>query len=123
MTHVTSAFHSFYRSQWECRNSLFLWHCCGLRPCQRRTSGYQQSYLEFCAKGKLELQARIRPVRLIGQLKENRSEEWLKRVLRHTKECAAFISKRCLLPPTFEEPPKPVALLFFVIHYWLCVFR
>ncbi|KAK5612975.1 hypothetical protein CRENBAI_003628 [Crenichthys baileyi] len=35
-------------------------HFGGLRPCQRRiTSGYQQSYLEFYAKGKLELQAHL----------------------------------------------------------------
>ncbi|MEQ2219862.1 hypothetical protein XENOCAPTIV_026095, partial [Xenoophorus captivus] len=64
----------------------------------------------------------IRPVRLIGQLKENRSEEWLKRVPRYTEECAAFISKCCLLPPTFEELPNLWHFFFFVIHYWLCVF-
>ncbi|MEQ2286049.1 hypothetical protein AMECASPLE_038223 [Ameca splendens] len=58
------------------------------------------------------------PVRLIGQLKENHSEEWMKRVARYTKECAAFISKSCLLPPTFEEPPKPVAL---PTYKWLSV--
>lgn len=57
-------------------------------------------------------------MRLIGQLKENHSEEWLKRVARFTKECVSFISKSCLVPQTFEEPPKPVALPSFK---WLSV--
>ncbi|XP_035985547.1 uncharacterized protein LOC118559003 [Fundulus heteroclitus] len=58
------------------------------------------------------------PVRLIGQLKENHSEEWLKRVACYTRACAGFISKGCLLTPTFEEPPKPVAL---PSYKWLSV--
>ncbi|MEQ2213640.1 hypothetical protein XENOCAPTIV_018328, partial [Xenoophorus captivus] len=58
------------------------------------------------------------PVRLIGQLKENHSEKWMKRVARYTKDCAAFISKSCLLPPTFEEPRKPAAL---PTYKWLSV--
>ncbi|XP_049339078.1 uncharacterized protein LOC125804018 [Astyanax mexicanus] len=46
------------------------------------------------------------PVRIIGQLKENHSEEWLQRVARYTSECAAFVTSSGLLPPCFQEPPK-----------------
>lgn len=58
------------------------------------------------------------PVRLIGQLRENHSEEWLKKVARYTQECKAFTRSCCLIPPKFEEPPKPVALPSFK---WLLV--
>jgi len=58
------------------------------------------------------------PVQLIGQLKENHSEEWLKRVARYTSECASFTSKSCLMPPAFEEPPQPVAI---PSYKWLSV--
>ncbi|KAF6715539.1 hypothetical protein FQA47_016413 [Oryzias melastigma] len=45
--------------------------------------------------------------RLIAQLKENHSEEWLQRVSRYTSECAAFMASQSLLPLHFQEPPKP----------------
>ncbi|RVE72561.1 hypothetical protein OJAV_G00039730 [Oryzias javanicus] len=46
------------------------------------------------------------PTRIIGQLRENHSEEWLKRVARYTSECAAFMNTPGLLPIKFQEPPK-----------------
>ncbi|XP_026116625.1 uncharacterized protein LOC113095216 [Carassius auratus] len=45
------------------------------------------------------------PVRIIGQLRENHSEEWLKRALRYTSECVAFFDNRGLHPLHFQEPP------------------
>ncbi|XP_061107847.1 uncharacterized protein LOC133135094 [Conger conger] len=48
------------------------------------------------------------PVRLIGQLRENHSEEWLQRVSRYTSECMGFLNKPGLQQLTFQEPPPPV---------------
>lgn len=48
------------------------------------------------------------PVRLIGQLKENHSEEWLQRVGRYTSECRGFLNKPGLQQLTFQKPPEPV---------------
>ncbi|XP_048048328.1 uncharacterized protein LOC125269464 [Megalobrama amblycephala] len=45
------------------------------------------------------------PVRIISQLRENHSEEWLKRVARYTSECVAFLDNPGLHPPHFQEPP------------------
>ncbi|XP_026144138.1 uncharacterized protein LOC113119126 [Carassius auratus] len=45
------------------------------------------------------------PVRIIGQLRENHSEEWLKRALRYTSECVAFFDNRGLHSLHFQEPP------------------
>ncbi|XP_057191375.1 uncharacterized protein LOC130555294 [Triplophysa rosa] len=45
------------------------------------------------------------PVRIIGQLRENHSEEWLKRVARYTSECVAFLDNPGLDPLHFQEPP------------------
>ncbi|KAL1265440.1 hypothetical protein QQF64_003467 [Cirrhinus molitorella] len=45
------------------------------------------------------------PVRIIGQLRENHSEEWLKRVARCTSECVAFLNNPGLHPLHFQEPP------------------
>jgi hypothetical protein len=45
------------------------------------------------------------PVRIIGQLRENHSEEWLKRVVRYTSECVTFLDNPGLHPLHFQEPP------------------
>ncbi|KAI7807662.1 hypothetical protein IRJ41_008259 [Triplophysa rosa] len=45
------------------------------------------------------------PVRIIGQLRENHSEEWLKSVARYTSECVAFLDNPGLNPLHFQEPP------------------
>lgn len=48
------------------------------------------------------------PVRIIGQLKENHTEEWLQRVSRYTSMCVAFLDNPGLLPLHFQEPPPLV---------------
>ncbi|XP_035528006.1 uncharacterized protein LOC118335689 [Morone saxatilis] len=47
------------------------------------------------------------PTRLLKQLKENHTEEWLNRVARYTTECVAFLQRPGLLPMNFPEPPEP----------------
>lgn len=58
------------------------------------------------------------PSRIILQLKENHSEEWLQRVARFTSQCAAFMDSSQLLQPHFQEPPVPVVL---PTYKWLLV--
>ncbi|XP_074535646.1 uncharacterized protein LOC141797859 [Halichoeres trimaculatus] len=53
------------------------------------------------------------PARIVSQLKENHSEEWLQRVGRYTSECIAFKSNPSLLPPKFQEPPQPEVIPSF----------
>ncbi|XP_036068024.1 uncharacterized protein LOC112151922 [Oryzias melastigma] len=56
--------------------------------------------------------------RLIAQLKQNHSEEWLQRVSRYTSECAAFMASQSLLPLHFQEPPNPPVM---PSYKWLLV--
>lgn len=51
------------------------------------------------------------PVRLVGQLKENHSEQWLQRVNRYTAECMGFRTNNLgLQQMSFQRPPDPVEL-------------
>ncbi|XP_076869509.1 uncharacterized protein LOC143519694 isoform X3 [Brachyhypopomus gauderio] len=50
------------------------------------------------------------PVRIIGQLKETHSEQWLQRAARYVSECAAFMENASVLPPQFQEPPEPATV-------------
>ncbi|XP_029700904.1 uncharacterized protein [Takifugu rubripes] len=58
------------------------------------------------------------PSRIILQLKENHSEEWLQRVARYTAQCAAFMDASRLLQPHFQEPPVSAVL---PSYKWLLV--
>ncbi|KAI4792192.1 hypothetical protein KUCAC02_033552 [Chaenocephalus aceratus] len=44
--------------------------------------------------------------RVLKQLRENHTEEWLHRVARYTTECVGFLQG----PVTFPEPPEPAAV-------------
>lgn len=46
------------------------------------------------------------PTRVLNQLKENHTEEWLNRVARFTTECVGFLQHPGLLPVHFPEPPE-----------------
>lgn len=56
------------------------------------------------------------PTRLVRQLRENHSEEWLKRVCRYLGACSAFVAQPSLLPVTFQDPPQPVTI---PTHRWI----
>lgn len=45
------------------------------------------------------------PTRVLKQLRENHTEEWLHRVARYTTECIDFLQYLGLLPMAFPEPP------------------
>ncbi|KAM9715533.1 uncharacterized protein ACNS7B_021836 [Menidia menidia] len=47
------------------------------------------------------------PTRVLKQLMENHTEEWLHRVGRYTTECVSFLQRPGLLPVVFSEPPEP----------------
>ncbi|KAM9699274.1 uncharacterized protein ACNS7B_006892 [Menidia menidia] len=47
------------------------------------------------------------PTRVLKQLRENHTEEWLHRVGRYATECESFIERPGLLPVVFPEPPGP----------------
>ncbi|XP_049320206.1 uncharacterized protein LOC125802508 isoform X1 [Astyanax mexicanus] len=48
--------------------------------------------------------------RLLKQLKENHSEEWLIRLARYFGECESFVAHPSLFPVVFQEPPEPIAV-------------
>ncbi|CAK6959843.1 uncharacterized protein LOC117764855, partial [Scomber scombrus] len=50
------------------------------------------------------------PTRVLKQLKENHTEEWLNRVARYTTECVGFLQRPGLLPMVFPEPREPVVV-------------
>ncbi|XP_067289364.1 uncharacterized protein [Pseudorasbora parva] len=56
------------------------------------------------------------PSRLVRQIRENHSEEWLKRVCRYLGVCSEFAAKPSLLPVKFHDPPKPVDI---PSHRWM----
>lgn len=56
------------------------------------------------------------PSRLVRQLRENHSEEWLKRLCRYLGACSDFISQPSLLPMRFQEPPEPETI---PSHRWM----
>ena len=53
---------------------------------------------------------------MVRQLKENHSEEWLKRLGRYLGACSDFVERPTLLPVKFQEPPEPVAV---PSHRWM----
>ncbi|XP_053276425.1 uncharacterized protein LOC128438075 [Pleuronectes platessa] len=54
--------------------------------------------------------------RLVRQLRENHSEEWIRFLCRYFATCTDFADRQCLLPVTFQEPPEPVAI---PSHRWM----
>ncbi|KAL0168586.1 hypothetical protein M9458_036808, partial [Cirrhinus mrigala] len=56
------------------------------------------------------------PSRLVRQVRENHSEEWLKRVCRYLGACSDFVAQPSLLPVKFPDPPEPVAI---PSHRWM----
>ena len=50
------------------------------------------------------------PTRVLKQLRENHTEEWLHRVARYTTECVGFLQRPALLPMAFPEPPEPAVV-------------
>ncbi|XP_060927146.1 uncharacterized protein LOC133001557 [Limanda limanda] len=56
------------------------------------------------------------PSRLVRQLREDHSEEWIKFLYRYFAACTDFADRQCLLPVKFQEPPEPVAILS---HRWM----
>ena len=50
------------------------------------------------------------PTRVLKQLRENHTEEWLHRVARYTTECVDFLQRPGLVPMTFPEPPEPAVV-------------
>ncbi|KAL0150592.1 hypothetical protein M9458_054185, partial [Cirrhinus mrigala] len=56
------------------------------------------------------------PSRLARQVRENHSEEWLKRVCRYLGACSDFVAQPSLLPVKFLDPPEPVAIHS---HRWM----
>ncbi|XP_036943223.1 uncharacterized protein LOC119013024 isoform X5 [Acanthopagrus latus] len=50
------------------------------------------------------------PTRVLKQLRENHTEEWLHRVARYTTECVDFLQRPGLLPMAFPEPPEPAVV-------------
>ncbi|XP_034054489.1 uncharacterized protein LOC117534408 isoform X1 [Gymnodraco acuticeps] len=50
------------------------------------------------------------PTRVLKQLRENHTEEWLHRVARYTTECVGFLQGPGLMPVTFPEPPEPAVV-------------
>ncbi|KAM4562525.1 uncharacterized protein PAE49_010963 [Odontesthes bonariensis] len=56
------------------------------------------------------------PTRLVRQLRENHSEEWLKRLCRYLGACSDFAARPSLFPVTFQDPPEPVDV---PSHRWM----
>ncbi|KAJ8340737.1 hypothetical protein SKAU_G00353700 [Synaphobranchus kaupii] len=56
------------------------------------------------------------PTRLVRQLKENHSEEWLKRLCWYLAACSDFVARPSLLPVKFQETPEPIAV---PSHRWM----
>ena len=54
--------------------------------------------------------------RLLMQLRENHSEEWLHSLNQYLAEWAAFV-KPSLLPVVFQEPPEPLSIPTEVASY------
>ncbi|XP_073689484.1 uncharacterized protein [Garra rufa] len=50
------------------------------------------------------------PTRVIKQLRENHSEEWLQRLARYTTQCVDFLNRPGVLPVKFQEPPQPTVV-------------
>ncbi|CAL8307416.1 unnamed protein product [Merluccius merluccius] len=50
------------------------------------------------------------PTRVVKQLRENHTEEWLHRVARYTTECVDFLQRPELLPMALPEPPEPAVV-------------
>lgn len=50
------------------------------------------------------------PTRVIKQLRENHSEEWLQRLARYTTQCVDFLNRPGVLPIKFQEPPEPTVV-------------
>ena len=50
------------------------------------------------------------PTRVLKQLRENHTEEWLHRVIRYTTECVDFLQRPGQLPMAFPEPPEPAVV-------------
>ncbi|XP_023278736.1 uncharacterized protein LOC111667306 [Seriola lalandi dorsalis] len=50
------------------------------------------------------------PTRVLKQLRENHTEEWLHCVARYTTECLDFLQRPGLLPMVFPEPPEPAVV-------------
>ncbi|KAK7921947.1 hypothetical protein WMY93_008849 [Mugilogobius chulae] len=50
------------------------------------------------------------PTRLLKQLKEEHSEEWMDRVSQYTEECLHFQHQLGLMSITFPEPPEPAVV-------------
>lgn len=50
------------------------------------------------------------PTRLVKQLRENHSEEWLQRLARYSTQCVDFVKLPGVLPIKFQEPPKPTVV-------------
>lgn len=55
------------------------------------------------------------PTRLVRQLRENHSEEWLKRLCRYFSASSDFVAQPSLLPVSFQEPPEPVAVPTYML--------
>ncbi|XP_030248701.1 uncharacterized protein LOC115566827 isoform X3 [Sparus aurata] len=56
------------------------------------------------------------PTRLVRQLTENHSEEWLKRSCRYLGACSYFAAQPSLLPVKFQDPPEPIDI---PSHRWM----
>ncbi|XP_076835396.1 uncharacterized protein LOC143481294 [Brachyhypopomus gauderio] len=46
------------------------------------------------------------PTRVLNQLRENHTEEWLSRVIRYSTECSDFMNRPGLHPMVFQDPPE-----------------
>ncbi|KAK1802657.1 hypothetical protein P4O66_004171 [Electrophorus voltai] len=53
------------------------------------------------------------PTRVLKQLRDNHTEEWLHRVTRFTTQCVDFLHHPSLLPTVFPEPPEPAVVPSF----------
>ncbi|XP_059361668.1 uncharacterized protein LOC132099242 [Carassius carassius] len=50
------------------------------------------------------------PTRVIKQLRENHSEQWLHRLARYTTQCVDFLNQPGVMPVKFQEPPEPTVV-------------
>ncbi len=50
------------------------------------------------------------PTRVIMQLRENHSEQWLHRLARYTTQCVDFLNQPGVMPVQFQEPPEPTVV-------------
>ncbi|XP_052441426.1 uncharacterized protein LOC127980742 [Carassius gibelio] len=50
------------------------------------------------------------PTRVIKQLRENHSEQWLHRLARYTTQCVDFLNQPGVMPVNFQEPPEPTVV-------------